>query len=67
MMQSMTIALGKDNIWYNALLTGTINTQLADHDMKNSTKKTALEAHIPLGWTDSPEDMAGPAVLLACE
>lgn len=67
MMQSMAIALGKDNIRCNALLPGTINTQLADHDMRNPTKKAALEARIPLGRIGSPEDMAGPAVFLACE
>ncbi|KAI9932346.1 hypothetical protein ASPWEDRAFT_59285 [Aspergillus wentii DTO 134E9] len=67
MMQSMAISLGKDKIRCNALLPGTINTQLADHDMKNPTKKAALEARIPLGRIGSPEDMAGPAVFLASE
>ncbi|KAJ6034922.1 uncharacterized protein N7446_009679 [Penicillium canescens] len=67
MMQSMAISLGKDQIRCNALMPGTINTQLADHDMKNPTKKAALEARIPLGRIGSPEDMAGPAVFLACE
>jgi len=67
MMQSMAIALGKDHIRCNALMPGTIATQLADHDMKNPTKKAALEERIPLGRIGSPEDMAGPAVFLACE
>ncbi|KAJ5317530.1 hypothetical protein PENANT_c036G03098 [Penicillium antarcticum] len=67
MMQSMAISLGKDQIRCNALMPGTINTTLADHDMKNPTKKAALEARIPLGRIGSPEDMAGPAVFLACE
>ncbi|PYI06989.1 NAD(P)-binding protein [Aspergillus sclerotiicarbonarius CBS 121057] len=67
MMQSMAISLGKDQIRCNALMPGTIATQLADHDMKNPTKKAALEARIPLGRIGRPEDMAGPAVFLACE
>ncbi|KAL3479965.1 hypothetical protein BJX99DRAFT_221580 [Aspergillus californicus] len=67
MMQSMAISLGKDKIRCNALLPGTINTQLADHDMKNPTKKAYLEARIPLGRIGEPEDMAGPAVFLASE
>ncbi|CAL5871886.1 uncharacterized protein PFLUO_LOCUS6140 [Penicillium psychrofluorescens] len=67
MMQSMAIALGQHQIRCNALMPGTIATQLADHDMKNPTKKAALEARIPLGRIGNPEDMAGPAVFLACE
>ncbi|KAJ5672020.1 hypothetical protein N7507_001147 [Penicillium longicatenatum] len=67
MMQSMAISLGKDQIRCNALMPGTIATQLADHDMKNPTKKAALEARIPLGRIGDPNDMAGPAVFLACE
>ncbi|KAL2797738.1 hypothetical protein BJX66DRAFT_323191 [Aspergillus keveii] len=67
LMQSMAISLGKHRIRCNALLPGTINTQLADHDMKNPTKKAYLEGRIPLGRIGDPEDMAGPAVFLASE
>ncbi|CEL05236.1 Putative 3-oxoacyl-[acyl-carrier-protein] reductase [Aspergillus calidoustus] len=67
LMQSMAISLGKHNIRCNALLPGTINTQLADHDMKNPTKKAYLEGRIPLGRIGDPEDIAGPAVFLASE
>ncbi|KAL5339457.1 hypothetical protein BJX70DRAFT_387890 [Aspergillus crustosus] len=67
LMQSMAISLGKHKIRCNALLPGTIATQLADHDMKNPTKKAYLEARIPLGRIGDPEDMAGPAVFLASE
>lgn len=35
--------------------------------MKNPGKKAALERRIPLGRIGRPEDMAGPAVFLACE
>jgi hypothetical protein len=61
-MQSIAICLGKDKIRCK-----TIATQLADHGMKNPTKKAALDARIPLGRIGDPEDMAGPAVFLACE
>ncbi|KAB2575465.1 L-rhamnose-1-dehydrogenase [Lasiodiplodia theobromae] len=67
MMQSMAIALGKHKIRCNALLPGTIDTQLADHDMKNPEKKAYLEKRVPLGRVGRPEEMAGPAVFLACE
>ncbi|KAJ5737918.1 Short-chain dehydrogenase/reductase SDR [Penicillium malachiteum] len=67
MMQSMAISLGKDKIRCNALMPGTIGTSLAAHDMKNPTKMAALEERIPFGRIGDPEDMAGPAVFLACE
>ncbi|KAL2861520.1 hypothetical protein BJX68DRAFT_222740 [Aspergillus pseudodeflectus] len=67
LMQSMAISLGQHKIRCNALLPGTINTQLADHDMKNPTKKAYLEGRIPLGRIGDPEDIAGPAVFLASE
>ncbi|KAI0886902.1 uncharacterized protein GGS22DRAFT_178901 [Annulohypoxylon maeteangense] len=67
MMQSMAIALAKDNIRCNALLPGTIHTQLAEDDMQNAEKKSYLEKRIPMGRVGRPEDMAGPAVFLASE
>ncbi|KAF4546106.1 Zn 2cys6 transcription factor [Lasiodiplodia theobromae] len=58
MMQSMAIALGKHKIRCNALLPGTIDTQLADHDMKNPEKKAYLEKRVPLGRS---AELAEPA------
>lgn len=60
MMQSIAISLGNDKIRCNALLPGTVNTQLAAHDTANLTKMAMLEARIPLGRIGEPEDMAGP-------
>ena len=67
LMQSTACALGKYNIRCNALLPGTIRTQLNDEDLKDgSDKKTYMEERIPLSRLGRPDDMAGPALFLAC-
>lgn len=67
LMQSMAVALGKYKIRCNALLPGTIKTQLNEEDLADEAKRTYMEGRIPAGRTGVPEDMAGPAVFLACE
>ena len=67
MIQSMAIAMGPHNIRCNALLPGTVRTQLADEDMANPAKVQMLETRIPLGRIGESKDMAGPAVFLASE
>ena len=66
-MQSCAVALGKHNIRCNALLPGTIKTQLNDQDLEDETKRKYMEGRIPLGRTGATEDMVGPAVFLASE
>jgi L-rhamnose 1-dehydrogenase len=67
LMQSCATALGKHGIRCNALLPGTIRTQLNEEDLADGTeKKTYMEGRIPLGRLGAPEDMAGPALFLAC-
>ena len=66
-MQSCAVALGKYNIRCNALLPGTIKTQLNDKDLEDETKRKYIEGRIPLGRTGVTEDMIGPAVFLASE
>lgn len=66
-MQSLAVALGKYNIRCNALLPGTIKTQLNEEDLKDEGKRRYMEGRIPLGRTGEPRDLAGPAVFLACE
>lgn len=67
LMQSCAVALGKYNIRCNALLPGTIRTQLNDADMADPVKREYMEGRIPLGRLGQPPDLAGPAVFLACE
>jgi L-rhamnose 1-dehydrogenase len=67
LMQSMAVALGKHKIRCNALLPGTIKTQLNEEDLNDDKKREYMETRIPLGRTGEPRDMAGPAVFLACE
>ncbi|KAI6250479.1 L-rhamnose-1-dehydrogenase [Erysiphe necator] len=67
LMQSMAVALGKYKIRCNALLPGTINTQLNKNDLEVTEKREYMESRIPLGRIGEPKDLAGPAVFLACE
>jgi L-rhamnose 1-dehydrogenase len=67
LMQSCAVALGKYGIRCNALLPGTIRTQLNEEDMKDPVKRAYMEGRIPLGRLGQPPDLAGPAVFLACE
>lgn len=67
LMQSCACALGKYNIRCNALLPGTIKTQLNEEDLRDEEKRMYVEKRTPLGRTGVPEDMAGPAVFLASD
>ena len=67
LIQSCACALGKYNIRCNALLPGTIRTQLNEEDLKDDKKREYMEGRIPLGRTGDPEDLAGPAVFLGSE
>ncbi|PFH62971.1 hypothetical protein XA68_10722 [Ophiocordyceps unilateralis] len=66
LMQSAAAALGKHGIRCNALLPGTIRTQLNDEDLADDDKCRYMEGRIPLGRIGVPADVAGPAVFLAC-
>ncbi|KAI4740635.1 NAD(P)-binding protein [Aureobasidium sp. EXF-12298] len=65
LMQSCACALGPYNIRCNALLPGTIRTQLNDEDLADPKKKEYMEGRIPLRRLGQPHDLAGPAVFLA--
>lgn len=66
MIQSMAVALAPHNIRCNALLPGTVHTQLADDEVRDDSRRARLEAKIPLG-IGKPEDLAGPAVFLGSD
>lgn len=67
LMQSMAIALGDHGIRCNALMPGTVRSQLSAEEINNKDSREKLVAKIPLGRPGEPQDMAGPAVFLACE
>ncbi|OJD35482.1 short-chain dehydrogenase [Diplodia corticola] len=67
LMQSCACALGPHGIRCNALLPGTIRTQLNDEDLADPEKRRYMEGRIPLGRTGEPADLAGPAVFLASD
>ena len=67
LMQSTAIALGPHGIRCNALLPGTIETDINRSDLAAPEKRTYMEGRIPLGRLGKPEDLAGPAVFLASD
>ncbi|MEO6092100.1 MAG: SDR family NAD(P)-dependent oxidoreductase [Novosphingobium sp.] len=67
LMQSTAIALGKHNIRCNALLPGTILTDINKDDLADTAKRDAMEKRIPLGRLGRPDDLAGPIVFLASD
>jgi L-rhamnose 1-dehydrogenase len=67
LMQSMACALAPHKIRCNALLPGTIRTQMNEEDLRDEAKRTYMEGRIPAGRLGDPGDLAGPAVFLACE
>ncbi|KAH9831893.1 NAD(P)-binding protein [Teratosphaeria destructans] len=67
LIQSTACALGQYGIRCNALLPGTIRTQLNDEDLADEEKKKYMEGRIPLGRLGQPKDLAGPAVFLASD
>ena len=67
LMQSMAIALGEHQIRCNALMPGTVRSQLSAEEINHEDSRERLVAKIPLGRPGEPHDMAGPAVFLASE
>ena len=67
LMQSCACALGKYSIRCNAILPGTIRTQLNDEDLADEDKRKYMEGRIPLGRLGRTSDLVGPAVFLASE
>ena len=67
LMQSTAIALGRHGIRCNAVLPGTILTDINKDDLSDQAKRSSMEQRIPLGRLGAPEDLAGPIVFLASD
>ncbi|KIK70924.1 hypothetical protein GYMLUDRAFT_33010 [Collybiopsis luxurians FD-317 M1] len=67
LMQSCAVALGKYGIRANAILPGTIATDINKEDLSNTTKREGMIARTCLGRLGQPDDIAGPVVFLASD
>ncbi|KAK7694716.1 hypothetical protein QCA50_001904 [Cerrena zonata] len=67
LMQSCAVALGKYNIRANALLPGTIATDINKEDLSDDAKREGMIKRTCLGRLGQPDDLAGPAVFLASD
>ncbi|KAJ6509500.1 hypothetical protein C8R47DRAFT_1004718 [Mycena vitilis] len=67
LMQSCAVALGKYNIRANAILPGTIATDINKEDLADVTKRENMERRTALGRLGVPVDIAGPVVFLASD
>lgn len=67
LMQSAATALGKHGIRCNAILPGTIMTDINKEDLAVESKRRYLEGRVPLGRLGCPEDLVGPTVFLASD
>ena len=67
LMNSLAIALGKHGIRCNAVLPGTIETDINKEDLSDPKKRASMAGRVPLGRLGVPEDLAGPAIFLASD
>ncbi len=65
--KSMAIALGPYGITCNAILPGTVETDINKEDLSNPEKREYMVNRTPLRRLGKPEDIAGPAVFFASE
>ncbi|KAF7310879.1 hypothetical protein HMN09_00631100 [Mycena chlorophos] len=65
LMQSCAVALGKYSIRANAILPGTIATDINKEDLSDASKREYMEQRTCLNRLGEPEDVAGPVVFMA--
>ncbi|KAF7320385.1 hypothetical protein MKEN_00823300 [Mycena kentingensis (nom. inval.)] len=64
---SCAVALGKYSIRANAILPGTIATDINKEDLSDVAKRQGMEKRTCLGRLGEPSDIAGPVVFLASD
>jgi L-rhamnose 1-dehydrogenase len=64
-MLCVVVALGKYGIRANAVLPGTIATDINKEDLSDTVKREGMIARTCLGRLGQPDDIAGPVVFLA--
>ncbi|WP_151812043.1 SDR family NAD(P)-dependent oxidoreductase [Acinetobacter bereziniae] len=67
LMQSCAVALGQYGIRCNAVLPGTIATDINKEDLADKEKFNYMSSRTCLGRLGVPEDIAGPIVFLASD
>ncbi|KAG7099092.1 hypothetical protein E1B28_000966 [Marasmius oreades] len=67
LMQSCAVALGQYGIRANAVLPGTIETDINKEDLTDPVKRENMVKRTALGRLGAPEDIAGPVVFLASD
>ncbi|KAF9270106.1 NAD(P)-binding protein [Marasmius fiardii PR-910] len=67
LMQSCAVALGQYGIRANAVLPGTIETDINKEDLSDPVKRENMTKRTALGRLGAPDDIAGPVVFLASD
>lgn len=67
LMQSCAVALGPYGIRCNAVLPGTIETDINKEDLADPSKRDYMKSRTPLGRLGRPEDLGGPIAFLASD
>ena len=67
LMKSMAISLGPHGITCNAVLPGTVETDINHHVLSEPTARAYWSQRAPLGRIGQPEDIAGPVLFFATD
>ena len=67
LVKSMAITLGPHGITCNAVLPGTVETDINRHTLTEPTARAYWSQRAPLGRIGRPEDIAGPVLFFATE